>query len=268
MAGRFQNFSRLRAARRKNYSRTFRELSRPPARSKGVRRRCRGFEAGARMTPPNHTSDAELLRLTLAGDEAAFTALFRRRQGGVYRFALHMSGSEALAEDVVQEVFLVLVRDGRNFDPARGSVAAYLYGIARNHVLRAFERERALVPLPAGDGEGEGPAAPDLVAADDPLGDLTRGEMIEKLRQAVLALPAHYREVVVLCELHELSYAEAAAALDCAVGTVRSRLHRARAMLAAKLRDGRRREEAAREGGAEAAGGETPQALRTARCFA
>jgi RNA polymerase sigma-70 factor, ECF subfamily len=217
------------------------------------------------MTPPNHTSDAELLRLTLAGDEAAFTTLFRRRQGGVYRFALHMGGSEALAEDVVQESFIVLIRDGRNFDPSRGSVAAYLYGIARNHVLRAFERERALVPLAEG-GEVEEAAAPDLVAADDPLGDLTRGEMIEKLRQAVVALPAHYREVVVLCELHELSYAEAAAALGCAVGTVRSRLHRARAMLAAKLRDERRRAEA-REGGAEAGEG-GPKALRTARCFA
>lgn len=220
------------------------------------------------MTPPETTSDAELLRLTLAGDEAAFTSLFRRRQGGVYRFALHMSGSEAVAEDVVQEVFIVLMRDGRNFDPSRGSVAAYLYGIARNHVLRVFERERALVPLAAENGEGGDAPRADLVSADDPLGDLTRGEMIEKLRQAVLALPEHYREVVVLCELQELSYAEAAAALDCAVGTVRSRLHRARAMLSAKLRERRSREEAAREGGAAAPNGETPQALRTARCFA
>jgi RNA polymerase sigma-70 factor (ECF subfamily) len=217
------------------------------------------------MTPPNTTSDAELLRLTLAGDESAFTALFRRRQAGVYRFALHMSGSEALAEDVVQEAFIVLMRDGRNFDPSRGSVAAYLYGIARNHVLRAFERERALVPL--GSDEGEGETFPDLVSADDPLGDLTRGEMIERLRSAVLALPAHYREVVALCELQELSYAEAAAALDCAVGTVRSRLHRARAMLAAKLCERRRLEEARGEG-AQGGGGETPQTLRTARCFA
>jgi RNA polymerase sigma-70 factor, ECF subfamily len=220
------------------------------------------------MTPPHTTSDAELLRLTLAGDESAFTALFRRRQAGVYRFALHMSGSEALAEDVVQESFMVLMRDGRNFDPSRGSVAAYLYGIARNHVLRAFERERALVPLGAEGGEGEESVFPDLVSADDPLGDLTRGEMIEKLRQAVLALPAHYREVVALCELQELSYAEAAAALDCAVGTVRSRLHRARAMLAAKLRERRSREEAALGGGAGATNDEPPQTLRTARCFA
>src|SRR5436309_238168 len=101
------------------------------------------------MSASQQQSDAELLRLMVAGDEDAFTALYRRRQGGVYRFALQMSGSEALAEDVVQETFIALMRGGEKFDPSRGSVAAYLYGIARNHVLRAFERERALVPFDA-----------------------------------------------------------------------------------------------------------------------
>src|SRR5919202_119617 len=172
------------------------------------------------MSGSQQQSDAELLRLMLAGDEEAFTALYRRRQGGVYRFALRMSGSEAVAEDVVQETFMVLMRDAANFDPARGSLAAYLHGIARNHVLRAFDRERAHVRF------------------DD--------ETVEQLRQAVLALPSHYREVVVLCELHEMSYVEAAAALDCAVGTVRSRLHRARAMLSEKMR-GRREAAAEKE---------------------
>ena len=217
-------------------------------------------------------TDAELLRLMLAGDEEAFTAIYRRRSGGVYRFALQMSGSEALADDVVQETFMVLMRDGGNFDAGRGSVSAYLYGIARNHVLRAFDRERALVRFDdeAEDG-GELPHE-NLVARPDPLGDLTRAESVEKLRQAVLALPAHYREVVVLCELHEMSYVEAAEALGCAVGTVRSRLHRARAMLAEKLRGRREEARASREGGAElegSGGAQAPgQALRTARCFA
>jgi RNA polymerase sigma-70 factor, ECF subfamily len=225
------------------------------------------------MVVSQQHTDAELLRLMLAGDEEAFTALYRRRQGGVYRFALQMSGSEATADDVVQETFMVLMRDGGNFDAARGSVSAYLYGIARNHVLRAFDRERALVRF---DDEAEDfTDAPHekLVARPDPLGDLTRAESVEKLRQAVLALPPHYREVVVFCELHEMSYVEAAEALGCAVGTVRSRLHRARAMLAEKLR-GRREETraAAVEGGAEAQGGGPTaapgQALRTARCYA
>ncbi len=208
-------------------------------------------------TSPSSVSDAELLRLMLAGDEEAFTTLYRRRQGGVYRFALQMSGSEAVAEDVTQEVFMVLVREAPNYDPARGSLAGYLYGIARNHVLRHFERDRSLVPLKSneeGDDGGEH-LSEHLIATDDPLGDLTRGEMVERLRQAVLALPTHYREVVVLCELHELSYAEAAAALSCAVGTVRSRLHRARAMLVEKMRAGEERDSA----------GAT---FRTARCFA
>src|SRR3954470_12931312 len=216
-------------------------------------------------------TDAELLKLMLCGDEDAFTALYRRRQGGVYRFALQMSGSEALAEDVVQEVFMVLMRDGGNFDPARGSLSAYLYGIARNHVLRAFERERSFVPLDADEGDsGEAPHE-NLIAHFDPLGDLTRGEMVEKLRQAVLALPAHYREALVLCELHELSYADAAGTLNCAVGTVRSRLHRARAMLAEKMR-GREREGARVAGGESDVGAEGGDAragvLRAARCFA
>jgi RNA polymerase sigma-70 factor (ECF subfamily) len=216
-------------------------------------------------------TDAELLRLMLCGDEDAFTVLYRRRQGGVYRFALQMSGSEALAEDVVQEVFMVLMRDGRNFDPTRGSLAAYLYGIARNHVLRAFERERSLVSLDADSDDSNDATHENLVAHFDPLGDLARGEMVEKLRQAVLVLPAHYREALVLCELHELSYVDAAGALGCAVGTVRSRLHRARAMLGEKMR-GRERESenAAGEDAETGADGGDARAgvLQAARCFA
>jgi RNA polymerase sigma-70 factor (ECF subfamily) len=70
----------------------------------------------------------------------------------------------------------------------------------------------------------------------DVLSDLAHGERIETLRKAVLALPPAYREVVVLCDLHERDYAEAASVLGCAIGTVRSRLHRARALLAEKMR--------------------------------
>ncbi len=195
-----------------------------------------------------------MLRLALGGDEDAFTALYRRRQGGVYRFALQMSGSETTAEDVTQEVFMVLPRDACNFDPTRGALAAYLYGVARNLVLRAFHKERSLVRFDEDDEHGETDL--NLVAQDDPLGDLTRSETVGRVRQAVLALPAHYREAVVLCELHEMSYAEAAEVLGCAVGTVRSRLHRGRALLIDRLRSTR-----------EADGAAAPT-LNTARCFA
>jgi len=169
-----------------------------------------------------------------AGDEQAFTALYRRRQAGVYRFALQMSGSEAMAEDVTQEVFLLLIREGSRYDPARGSLQAFLLGVARNYVLRAVERNRGGVPL---DDETE----PCAASGGDVLAHLTREETVESVRQAVLALPAHYREVVVLCDLEEMDYAQAAEALGCAVGTVRSRLHRARGLLLEKLRADRAR---------------------------
>ncbi|MCA1593504.1 MAG: RNA polymerase sigma factor [Acidobacteria bacterium] len=223
------------------------------------------------MTSSTIPDDAELLRLISAGDEDAFTALYRRRQGGVYRFALQMSGSEAIAEDVTQEVFLVLMRDAHHYDPTRGSLSAYLYGIARNHILRAFERERRWVALPDDGEEADEQFHERLVAQDDPLDDLMRGDMIERLHHAVLALPTHYREVVVLCELHELSYAETAGALGCAVGTVRSRLHRARSMLIERMRTATTRDGAAAEAtekDAEAAGDDVAShAFKTARCF-
>jgi RNA polymerase sigma-70 factor (ECF subfamily) len=212
------------------------------------------------MTASNSPSDLDLLRLMQAGDEDAFVALYRRRQGGVYRFALQMCGSTAVAEDVTQEVFMALMQDACKFDAARGTLAGYLYGIARNQVLRALARDRAYVPMSDEDDDAHAAHVPDALIADcDVLGDLTRGETIEKVRQAVLALPAHYREVVALCELHEMSYAEAATTIGCAVGTVRSRLHRARAMLVERLRAGdgdEVREEAAAD------------SFRTARCFA
>jgi len=193
---------------------------------------------------PEH-SDEELLPLIVAGDADAFTTLYRRRQASIFRFALQMCGSEGIAEDVTQEVFMTLVRrESQIFDASRGTLAAYLYGIARNQVLRRLEKERhfvALIEDTAEDGSAA-TATEHTATTHDPLAELTRHELIESVQQAVSALPAHYREVVVLCELHEMSYAEAALALGCAVGTVRSRLHRARALLVERLREVQERE--------------------------
>ncbi len=193
------------------------------------------------MTPSTHPSDGDLLRRMVAGEEEAFVTLYRRRQGALYRFALHMSGNPSIAEEVTQEVFLALIRQAKQFDPAKGSLSSLLFGIARNHVLRCLERDRWYAPLPDDlpeNGSSPGPGCTPA-AQEDPLDGLTQKETIERLRQAVLALPENYREVVVLCDLQEMSYAEAAEALACAVGTVRSRLHRARALLEEKLRAGR-----------------------------
>ncbi len=174
--------------------------------------------------------DEDLLRRTAAGDAAAFTALFRRRQSDVYRFALHMTGLPAAAEDVTQDVFLALIRDAGRYEAGRATVKAWLAGIARNHARRRLERERGVVQLDEENGE------PEPLVDPDPLDALARTERIEALRRAILTLPVAYREAVVLCDLQELTYVEAAAALDCAVGTVRSRLHRGRALLGTKMR--------------------------------
>jgi RNA polymerase sigma-70 factor (ECF subfamily) len=186
----------------------------------------------------SHLSDEELLLLMLAGDGDAFEALYDRRQGGVYRFVLRMSGSAELAEDVTHDVFIALMRDGRQFDPARGTVAAYLLGIARHSTLKRLRRERSFVSISDGAEQGEdAPIAFDkrLVADADPFADLTRNETIDMVRQAILALPEHYREVVALCSLGEMSYEQAASVIGCPVGTVRSRLNRAREILVRKL---------------------------------
>lgn len=207
-----------------------------------------------KMNLQSDLNDTELLRAMLAGSEEALVQLYHRRRGAIYRFALQMSGSKTIAEDVTQEVFLFLMRDGRVFDPTRGSLSAFLLGVARNYVLRRLRVEHLLAPL-SDDSDDE---VSQLQPATDlcPLEDLTRAETIESVRKAVLSLPSKYREVVVLCELQDISYGETAEILGCAIGTVRSRLHRARALLLTKLRPATEVEET---------GSAT---VKSARCFA
>ncbi len=188
------------------------------------------------MTATRLETDDELLSRIQSGDEQAFVDLYRRRQAALFRFALHMSGSLPVAEDVTQEVFLALLREGCGYDPERGTLSGYLFGIARKLVLRHLERGRSDVVL---DTDNDDSALPELAVVDDPMVDLTRREGIESLRRAVQALPRRYREVVVLCDLEEVDYADAAVALSCPIGTVRSRLHRARGLLLDKLNQDR-----------------------------
>lgn len=174
--------------------------------------------------------DDELVGGIANGDQTALTALFRRRYRDVYGFALHLTGSTAAAEDVTQETFMAVMRDAGRFDAGRATAIAWLCGIARNQARRRLERERPALSLDDDNGGAEPPGLD-----RDPVADLTRAQDIEAVRRAVWTLPLRYREAVVLCDLQELSYLDAADAIGCAVGTVRSRLHRGRAMLAAKL---------------------------------
>ena len=186
---------------------------------------------------PSHqdcTTDEELLRRIAAGEPEALVQFFRKRRDDLYRFALHMTGSPATAEDITQDVFLTVMRDARRFEPSRGAAVAWVLGIARNLVRRRLVRDRVLAPLTAVDRL----TPPLITQAGDPTHAIEQSQQVAALRRAVMALPVRYREVVLLCDLEELSYQDAAAALHCAVGTVRSRLHRARALLATKLGKG------------------------------
>jgi RNA polymerase sigma-70 factor (ECF subfamily) len=210
------------------------------------------------MTQTTDLADALLLRRIAGGDEDAFSEVYRQKQPALYRFALHMTGNASVAEDVTQEVFMALIRDPKRFDPSRGTLGGFLFGVARNHLRKRWEQDRRLVAFDGDPDDLHGHASIDHggigsanghsahsnghgggVSSAPGWDEFASVEAIARVRQAVGTLPENYREVVVLCELEEMSYEEAASALGCPVGTVRSRLHRARAMLVEKLRETR-----------------------------
>jgi len=174
-------------------------------------------------------SDAALAARVACGDAAALTPLYQRHRGAVYRFALVWSGSAAVAADVTQDVFVHLLGHANDYDAARGPLLPWILGIARNHVHKR-----------AGVDARYSPEGDELDLAESP--DLPHDEALDgqreldRLRAAIAALPPHYRDVLVLVELAERSYAEAAAICGCELNTVRSRLFRARALIARTLR--------------------------------
>lgn len=168
--------------------------------------------------------DTALLGRARRGDETAFSQLFARYQRQVFRYATYMGGADT-ADDIVQDTFLAVLRQKGRTDTLTGSVIGYLIGIARHLVMK----QRAQ-PWPATDEAID-------VPSDEPnqFDRLVMSESVDHVRAAVKSLPPAYREVVVLCELEDINYADAAQMMQCPVGTVRSRLHRARALLAEKL---------------------------------
>lgn len=175
-------------------------------------------------------SDPELVSRAAAGDKEAFGALFERYRHVVYRFARAMTGLPHAAEDVTQEVFVILIRDLSRYVPERASLSTYLYGIARNLSRDRARRERRFFPLDA-----LGPIPEASREAADPFARIEGAQLGAAVREALVTLPMRYREAVILCDLHELSYAEVAAVLGASVGAVRSRLHRGRHMLRRRL---------------------------------
>lgn len=165
-------------------------------------------------------SDRHLIERFRAGDRDAFTVLYRTHSDAIFRFAFYLTGDRTRAAELTQDVFVWLIHHTGEFDPRRGDLGAFLGGVARKLQHRHEREERRWLPIEE--------SATDA----DPSTDLDSAV----LRRAIARLPMPYREAVILCDLESQSYEEAAAHLGCAVGTIRSRLHRARALLARKLR--------------------------------
>ena len=128
------------------------------------------------MRIAEQVSDDVLLRRAAKGDEEAFTLLYRRHQAALYRFALRMTGNTWAAEEIVQDVFMILMRDPKKYDATRGTLGGFLCGVARNRVLKHLERLPREVPLKekGEDGVGSG------IVLQDPSTPATEAEKRER----------------------------------------------------------------------------------------
>jgi RNA polymerase sigma-70 factor (ECF subfamily) len=173
--------------------------------------------------------DAEYVAQLVAGNGGALRPLYERHGRALLRFSAAMCRSRQSAEDMVHDTFIELMREPANFDPAQGSVFAYLCGVLRHRISHHFRQQKRWVALVDEDGSAQVHDAP------GPAEEIARNELTAAFRRAMLELPLPHREVIALCDLEELPYTTVASILDCPVGTVRSRLHRARALLTIRL---------------------------------
>jgi RNA polymerase sigma-70 factor, ECF subfamily len=172
--------------------------------------------------------DADFVARLVAGDGGALRPLYERHGRALLRFSAAMCRSRQHAEDMVHDTFVELMREPRNFDPALGSVFAYLCGVLRHRISHHHRQQRRWVAL-----DDDVPAQ--AHDAPGPMDEIARSELTAAFRQAMLELPLPHREIIALCDLEELPYTTVASILDCPIGTVRSRLHRARALLTIRL---------------------------------
>jgi RNA polymerase sigma-70 factor (ECF subfamily) len=188
----------------------------------------------APTTSSARTDEAALLARVAAGDGDALALLYRRESGSVYRYALALAGDEAAALDALQEAFAQLLRGPQRFDAGRGSLGAYLAGMARHQLLSQWRDARRHVSLDEADED-----AADLVPASD--ARLDEEQQQGRLWAAIRSLSWPQREALVLVDLQERAYDEAAAIAGISADVLRTRLHRARQRLADLLAVGEQR---------------------------
>ena len=178
--------------------------------------------------------EQQLLRCMRAGDETAFNALYTAHSSHLYRFCLLRMRSPDLAADVVQEAFMALMSPSCGFDALKGSLAGYLFGVARNLALKQDLAQGRFVAIAESDDGDEAVEIEESLwaaATASPEAKLETAQSNEAVKHALKQIAPHYRDVLILYELHDFSYAEIAQMCGIDIGTVRSRLSRGRAQL-------------------------------------
>lgn len=181
------------------------------------------------VTPRELSPDRALGIRVRRGEEKALGETYATWGRALYRFGLAMTGSPERAEEALQETFMQLIRKPDAYDPDRGALESFLFGVMRHMVLKQLGKERGHLALEEWDGADESTGAAPLLEG------VAREERVAAVREAVLELPEHYREAVVLCDLEEMKYEDAASVLGCALGTIRSRVNRGRSLLRERL---------------------------------
>jgi RNA polymerase sigma-70 factor (ECF subfamily) len=181
---------------------------------------------GARAAPAD--DDATLVARIGAGDRGALDAVYRRESAALYRYALALCGNAGWAADATQEAFIQLAQRSQGFDAARGALGAWLAGIARHHLLAQW-RDPATATPDEDDPESGG------WGGESPEALLVRRQSQDAVWAAIRELPWGFREALILVDLQERPYAEAAAIAGVELNTLRTRLHRARQRLAQRL---------------------------------
>jgi RNA polymerase sigma-70 factor (ECF subfamily) len=185
----------------------------------------------AKKQPQGPADEKRLLVGLREKKGSAFLDLYDRYQGIVFRFLLHMTGNDSAAEELTQELFVSILKSFEKgnvlagFSAEKGCLEAYLIGFARNLARRSHSKSQRWTSL----------GTLELAYEPTVLEEISSRSEVQRLRQAILDLPAAYREVVILCGLEEKSYQDVAQMLDCPVGTVASRFNRGRMSLAKRL---------------------------------
>ena len=177
----------------------------------------------------DQTTDERLLERAASGDAAAFQILYERYRDAIFRFTYRLLGSVEAAEDVTHDCFLSLIKAPGRFDPARASLRTYLYAAARNLAVKQFNYFSRAAAI---DELAEEPAGWEN---DQPIRRVLDHEMAAQVEAAISRLPPLQREALVLFEYEDLSLAEIAAVVGADIGTVKSRLFRAREQLRQRL---------------------------------